>query len=122
RCIDAALAGASPEGAALILDAVGVGYRSVIKDGDLEKSPALQARLGAMHALYLERPNGLDGHAKLASPMFDELRRALAAHRLGPVATRFGEELVAAVDLEQGRYRGRNVDVATIDDLYARKD
>jgi len=111
-----------PEAAAMLLDAVGRGYRSLIKEGDLETSPALQARLTAMQMLYLERAHGSDGHASVVSSMFDELRKALDAHRLGPVATRFGEELLAAVDLEQGRYRGRPVDAPTIDSLYARRD
>jgi hypothetical protein len=121
-CVDAVLSSASVPGASMVLDSIGRGYRSLIKSKDFETSPALQERLSAMQALYLERPNGLDGAAKVVSPMFDELRRAIDQRRLGPVATRFGEELLATVELEQGRYLGRPVDVATIDDLEARRD
>src|SRR5262245_24811394 len=60
RCVDAVLTNASPAGAAMMLDAVGRGYRSLVKDAELETSPTLQTRLAAMQALYLERPNGLD--------------------------------------------------------------
>src|SRR5215471_13621601 len=54
RCVDAVLAGSSTPGAAMMLEVVGRGYRSLIQNGDLETSPALQARLAAMQALYLE--------------------------------------------------------------------
>jgi hypothetical protein len=122
RCVDAAFAGASPEGAAMLLDAVGRGYRLVIRRGEIETSTPLRTRLATMQSLYLERPLGTNGHAVVVSPMFDELRGALQAHRLGPVATRFGEELLSVVDLERGIYQGRAVDVAMMDDLYARRD
>src|SRR5262249_9531218 len=97
-------------------------YRSLTKNVELETSPTLQTRLAAMQAHYLERPNGLDGTAQIVEPMFDELRRALDQRRLGWVAKRFGEELLPTVDLERSRYRGRLVDVLTLDELHARKD
>src|SRR5579859_2346105 len=122
RCIDGALASLPPEGRAELLDAVGKGYRDLLKDGDFERSAPLQARIAAMQSLYLERPPGFDAHADIANPMFIELRSALDRHRLGPIATRFGEELLAAVELERGRYRGRPVDVGVIDELKARAD
>lgn len=36
--------------------------------------------------------------------MFEDLRGAVEGHRLGPIATRFGAELLDAVDLEAGRF------------------
>jgi hypothetical protein len=120
RCVDGALDGASTEEAAMLVDAVGRGYRSLIKDGDLETSPVLQGRLTAMQTFYIERPNGLDGHPKVMGPIFGEIGKAFGAHKLGPVATKLAAELLAIVDLERGLYGGRAVDVALLDDLYSR--
>jgi len=122
RCVDRALAGASPEDVSQLLYAVADGYRSLMKNADFETSPALQTRLLAMQNLYIERPNGLDGDRGRLGPLFDQLRAALDARRLGPVATRFAHELLSVVDLERGRYGGRAIDLALIDDLHARGD
>ena len=64
----------------------------------------------------------MESHAKVTGPLFVELRRALAAHRFGPVGTRFGQELLQIVDLERGLWEGRPVGVKTIDALYASGD
>ena len=102
RCADALFDGATPAGAAWLLYAVGKSYRSLVEDSDVETSPALQARLGAMYALYVERPTAIN-HANLVAPSFDQIRRAFHSGRLAPVATRFAHDLLAVVDLEQGR-------------------
>ena len=120
RCVDGALDGASTEEAAMLVDAVGRGYRALIKDGDLETSPALQGRLTAMQTFYIERPNGLDGHPKVMGPIVADIGKALDRHKLGPVATKLAIEMLAIVDLERGLYGGRPVDVALLDDLDSR--
>jgi len=120
RCVDA-LAGASPDGAALLVDAVGRGYLSLIEQRGLETSPVLQERLATVQAFYVERPSGLDGHPAVMGPILDELRTKRAARKLGPVAARFGDELLAVVDLERGRYGGRTVDGAVLDDLASQR-
>ena len=116
-CADALLKRATPDEAASLLDEIGHAYKSTLKDGKLETSPELQARVATMQKLYLERKNRIhDAHDELKS-LFADLRVALEKKRLGPVATRFGEELVAAVDLEDGKWRGRAVDASTLDSL-----
>jgi hypothetical protein len=122
RCIDGALDGASRAEAALLVDALGRGYRSLVEESDLETTPAVQGRLSTLQALYIERPNGLDGHPDVVGPIFAEIRKALDAHKLGPVAAGVASELLAIVDLERGLYGGRPVDVALLDQLYARRD
>ncbi len=123
RCVDAALDGATPGDVALLLDAIGKGYRSTIESSVFEGSPPLQARLTAMQRVFVEGPSRSDGHPNLvAQPMLDDVRKALDAHRLGPIAKRFAEEILAIADLDRGRYGGRAVDVAVIDDLYARRN
>jgi hypothetical protein len=75
-----------------------------------------------MQELYVDRDNGLDGHAAVLGPMFDDLRNALAKQRLRPTAARFATELLVVVDLERGMFEGRPVDVAAIDKIYAAKN
>src|SRR5581483_10145657 len=122
RCAGVVLRGAPRDDASSLLDDIGRGYRRLIKSGDFEKSPALEERLAAMQRLYLERQNGVDGHAGVLPPLFADLRQALVKHRLRPAATRAGEELIATVDLEHGRWLGRDVDAAAIDGLFASGD
>jgi hypothetical protein len=122
RCANTVLSSEIPDVAAALLDAVGRGYRALIRRSELETDPSLQARLVAAQRLYIERKNGIDGHARVDEPLVAELRRALDRHRLGPLATRMGDELIAAVDLEHGRWLDRPVDVAVIDQLFAAGD
>jgi hypothetical protein len=122
RCVDALLRSASPAQRAAFVDEVGRSYKKLIEDSDLEKSSVLQERLRTMQRFYIERQNGQDGHTKVVATLFGELRVALDAHRLGPVATRFGSELLAMYELEHGTWRGRVVDTPMIDGLFAAKD
>ena len=107
---------------ASLMDDIGHRYKKVLLDSELDASPERQARLTSMQELYVDRDNGLDGHAAVLAPMFDDLRNAVAKKRLGPTATRFATELLAVVDLERGIYEGRPVDVAAIDQIYAAKN
>ncbi|HEY7371127.1 MAG TPA: hypothetical protein VIF57_03040 [Polyangia bacterium] len=122
RCLDAALAGGSREDGQELLGAIARGTRDIATDGDVEKSPPLQLYLATLQAAYVDRPSGRDGEARIMTPIFDELRERFLAGRFGPAAARAVGELLAVVDLEQGRYGGRPVDVATIDGIAARGD
>lgn len=122
RCTDTVLDGASPEEAAVLLDAVAGGYQAVIEDRDLETSLALQLRATTLQKAYVERPTGVDPHPSQLASIVDELRRKVESSRTGTVATRFARELLAIIDLEQGRYGGRPVDVGLLDDLARRRD
>ncbi len=121
-CIDAALEGGSPEVAAELIDAVGRGYHSLANDRAIETSPALQARLAILQAIYIERPSGKDGDPKTMDGIFDHLRRKFFGGRFGAVGARDVNELLGVVDLERGRYGGRPIDLGTIDGLAARGD
>ncbi|HVM66752.1 MAG TPA: hypothetical protein VMU14_17925, partial [Acidimicrobiales bacterium] len=122
RCANALIVSEVPDVAAALLDALGRGYRALIRRADFEQDTALQARLAAAQRLYIERRNGIDGHARIDEPLVAELRRALDHHRLGPLAARMGDELIAAVDLEHGRWLDRPVDAGVIDRLFAAGD
>jgi hypothetical protein len=121
-CVERALDGASRDRAVPLLNAIVTRYRALIDDAALETSPAMRARLGALQAVYIQRPAGLDADAEVLGPVVGHVRAAFAAGRLRPVAAGFARELLAIVDLQRGLYGGRPVDVALLDDLQARRD
>jgi hypothetical protein len=122
RCADALLRRLPEEGAASLMDAIAEIYRGLLVDSDLDGDPARQARLNAMLQLYGERKPGILGHSLVQGRLFDRLRHALEAHRLGATARRYGADLLELVDLELGRWRGRPVDLPAIDALFAASD
>src|SRR5262249_28173610 len=122
RCAAALLRSARPPDASALLDEIGRAHRRTLRRGDLETSPLLQERLGVMQRLYLERRSEVPASPDVDAALFADLRRAVAAHRLGPVATRFAEQLLAAADAEAGSFRGEPVDARTLDRLLDRSD
>ena len=122
RCAKALLKSAPRDDAASFIDAVGKAYRGVMKSDGFETSVVLQKRLQAMQQFYIDRKNQFQGHAAVDDKLIADLRKALANHRLGPIAAQMGEELVSAVELEHGLWMGRTVDVPLIDSIYAQKD
>jgi hypothetical protein len=120
-CMETYLRSASTAQATALDEAIGSAYRALIRRRDFEKSPVLQERLRAMQALYLSSASA-QSHTSAADRLFAELRAALATHALGTVAHALGAELLAAVDLEHGRWEGRPVDDALLDALYAKQD
>jgi hypothetical protein len=122
RCLDNLLRSAPTAESALVMDALARSYRKLMVDSDFEKSADMQARLAAMHDLYIERPTAVAAHPNVINPLFADLRRAIAGHRVGQVATRYGEDLLATIDLEQGQWRGKPVDLALIDQLFSAND
>jgi hypothetical protein len=117
RCVDVLLKRLPQDGVSPLFDDVGHAYRRILADSDVERDPSLAERLATLHRLYLERPSGLDAHASVRESLVAEVRTALAKGKLGPVATHFGQELVATVDVEHGRWQGRAVDPVMMDAL-----
>ena len=117
RCVDVLLKRLPRDEVPALFDDVEHAYRKILVDSDLERIPSLAERLATLHRLYLERPSGLDGNAGVRESSVADLRTALAKGKLGPVAAHFGQEMVAIVDVESGRWQGRTVDVAMMDAL-----
>lgn len=122
QCASVIVRRATPDESSALIDEIGFAYKKLLKDSDLDKKPELQQRLDAMQQLYMDRKNGITGRPEVLGGLFDDLRKALANHRLGPTATRFGQDLIAVVDLERGEWRGQKVDVSTIDRLFTQGD
>ena len=93
-------------GSAPLIDAVGRGYQALANDRALETSPALQARLAILQAIYIERPTGKNGNPKTIDPIFDGLRRKFFGGRFGQVGAGYVNVLLGVVDLERGRTAG----------------
>ncbi len=83
----------------------------------LETNPSLQAQLTVLHRTYVDRAPGVAASARVLDDVLSKLRPKVTARQLGPIAQRFGDELVVAIDLERSIWSGRVVDTATLDAL-----
>lgn len=122
RCVEALVKSVKKPEAMKAMDMMGKTYRKLLRNKDLETDPARQKQLAALHEMFLERPAGLGAHRILMDDWVEQLDRALAAGRLGPIAAKYGEDLLATVELETGSWHGRPVTLATIDALHAKKN
>jgi hypothetical protein len=123
-CADALLASAPADESATFLDATGKAHRSLLRDAHFEKadSSPLRARLAVLHEIFLFRPTGIEPHTAVLTPLTTDLRNARAHRKLGPEATRYGQDLLATLDLGRGIWEGQPVTVATLNELQARND
>ena len=121
-CATALLRSAPSTALPELLHAAGRGYRRLLRQLDFEDSYQAQTRVIELHRLYLRRSPTLQPPAAAARELFEELRSALFAQHLGPYATKLATQLLTAYDLEHGRWRGRALDVATLDALFAARD
>ena len=117
RCVDVLLKGLPPDEVSPLFDELGRAYQRMLADSELERSPAFAERMATLHRACLERPSGTDVNPRLRGLLIEKIRTALKMGQLGPVATSFGQELVATIDLENGLWQGRTVDVAMMDAL-----
>jgi hypothetical protein len=124
RCADALLGSLPAPESASFLDAMGRAYRVLLRDSDFEKPAGapLRARLETLHQLYLFRPTGVEPHPAVMADLVRDLRAALTHARLGPWATRYGQDLLATLDLANGVWHARPVTGAALDALQAQKD
>ncbi len=122
RCLEVMMKTADPGEASHLMDSLARGYRKLMIEDDFEKSPSLQVRLQAMHQIYLERPPSVAAHSDVINPLFADLRKAIDKKRISPTAAKMGEDLLATVDLEKGTWRGKQVDLAMIEGLFAELD
>lgn len=105
-----------------LLEAMVRGDRALLSSSAVESDPKAQARTEAMHRALLLRPRGTAPRAQVVAGDIAALRDALAKHRLGPVASKYGKDLVVAIDLESGTWRGRPLSVGALDALFGEKD
>ncbi len=121
-CIDAVIEQGPPEAAAQLIASVARGYHALAVNPALETTPALQARLATLQAIYFERPNGKSGDPKTMDRIFEDLRRRFFGGHFGRVAASYVNDLLGVVDVERGLFGGRPVDLATVDGAATRRD
>jgi hypothetical protein len=119
RCVKALLKGLPEDRGASLLDAQAQMYWKLLHGSQLEVDPAAGERVATLQRIYLDRSEGITGHPKVLGPIIDDLREAIEKNKLGPVATGFGQELLATVDVENGHWQGRDVSTGMMDDLAA---
>jgi hypothetical protein len=117
RCVDVLIGTAPVDAAAAFIDATSKAYVKLMLDDTFELSTPLQNRLSAMQELYLARVRDQPVHLVVESGMADALRNGIDKARFGPAGRRFAQALLEVDDLEHGKWLGRTVDVARIDEL-----
>jgi hypothetical protein len=122
RCAMLMLESSTPAQSATLLDAMAGASRTLLRRGAIEDDAGEQAKFEALHHSLMLRPRGVVPHPEVVEADLGELREALAEHRLGPVASRYGQDLLVTIDLDRGRWQGAPLTAAVLDALAARKD
>jgi hypothetical protein len=107
--------------AADFLDRMGYTYRRLLRSDGIESDERLQARVRALHQVFLARPAGVVPHPAVTSELLDDLTQALQKKRLGPFATRYGEDLLLEFGLLQNRWRSQPLTPTDLDALLEQK-
>jgi hypothetical protein len=103
---------------AALFDAVLDAYGAMLH-AKLDNDPAAVERVQALQRFYLDRAAGTDAHPAKVTEITSSVRDAIAAKKLGRIATQFGQELLDTIEIEHGNYRGSPVDPAVMDRLAA---
>ena len=122
RCAMILLESASADDAASMLDAMAHAYRKLLAHAALETDEAERARMEALHRAFLLRRGGTSPHPAAIEADVASLRTALDKAKLGPVAARYGREVLATIDLEHGLWKGVPLKVEALDELEKGKD
>jgi len=122
RCTMILLETSTPDEASSLLDAMAHAYRKLLGRSAIETDAKEHAKLEALHGSFLLRRRGTAPHAGAVDGDVAKLRDALAKGRLGPVASKYGHEVLTTIDLERGLWNGSPLTVATLDALEKDKD
>ena len=121
-CVDNMVRSADSASAVRLLDRVVAAYSRAFTMQRLEADASLQARVDAMEAVYLGTAGGSRGPRQRRRQCRRQLARRAGRGALGSWASPHATAFLDAVDIEEGRLRGRVVDAATLDRLFAAGD
>ncbi|MDB4889499.1 MAG: hypothetical protein JWL61_1354 [Gemmatimonadetes bacterium] len=121
-CVDRLMKSADRQSAVPLFDAVARSYEIALTDPRVEYDDKVQKRLAAMHALLLDRRNGVAPHSEVMVRLFADVSEAVDSHRLDTLATRYATELMSDVEMERGTRGGQPVDVAMLERLFGAGD
>jgi hypothetical protein len=122
RCTMILLESSTPDEASSLLDAMAHAYRKLLGRSAIETDPGERAKLEAIHQAFLLRRRGTAPHAAAIEDDVAKLRDVLTKGRLGPMASKYGHEVLTTIDLERGLWNGAPLTVATLDALEKDKD
>jgi len=118
-CANALLRTPPSEESALFFDTMGKAYERLLRKSDLDTKPDLQARIEVLHQVFLLRPRGLEPHPLVMTELLAHLDSGRKTGKLGPFATRHGDDLLATVELGNDKWKGTPVTPAVLDGLQA---
>ena len=122
RCTMLLLESLPPEESSRLLEAMVRGHHKLLARSSLETDKKEQAKVDAVHRALLLRPRGQSPRASSVAKDVAALREALEKGRLGPVAARYGKDVLVAIDLDAGLWNGKPMSVAVLDELQTKKD
>src|SRR5215813_10229385 len=117
KCAASMLEWLDPSVSAELVERIARSEADLLGLRSLESNASLQAQLSALHRTFVERGAGISASSRVLDEVASKVQSKAAANQLGPIARGIGMELVDAIDLEQGIWRGHLVDVATLDVL-----
>lgn len=122
RCTMLMLESLQPDESTRLLEAMVHGHHTLLARGSVETDKKEQAKVDAVHRAMLLRPRGSAPRPGSVAKDVAALRQALEKGRLGPVAARYGKDILIAIDLDEGLWNGKKLSVAALDELQAKKD
>lgn len=122
RCTMLMLESVPPDESSRLLEAMVRGHHTLLARSALETDKKEQAKVDAVHRAMLLRPRGSSPRPQAVAKDVAALREALEKGRLGPIAARYGKDILVAIDLDAGLWNGKPLSVAALDELQAKKD
>ena len=122
RCAMLLLESVEPQESAQLLEAMVRAYRKLLGRGAIEDDKGEQARLEAIHQSLLLRPRGTAPRPEVVEGDVAALREALERGRLGPVASRYGRDVLVTIELGRSLWKGSPLTIATLDELKSSKN
>ncbi len=122
RCTLLMLESMPADEAALLLEAVVRGHREVLSRSAVEKEERERAKAEALTRVLMLRPRGTSPREEVVGKDVAALRQALEKRRLGPVASRYGKDILTTIDIERGHFRGAKLSPAALDTLEKEKN
>jgi hypothetical protein len=107
RCTMLMLESLPPDEASRLLEAMVHGHHKILARSGLETDKKEQARLDAVHHALLLRPRGSSPRPAAVAKDVAALREALEKGHFGPVAARYGKDILVAIDLDDGLWNGK---------------
>ena len=108
--------------AAKLLEAMVRGHHELLAKSAIETQKTEQAKLEAIHRAMMLRPRGTSPRPNKVAADVAALRAALRNGKLGPVGSKYGHDVIVAIDLDEGLLDGERLAVPALDKLFAQKD